>query len=294
MKNPFKILVLALGFLGAGLPLNPAHSASLALDPNFRTPFFAEAYPAGNTLLLPDGKYLLFGTTTTLCNQRTGVLTRYLPDGTLDPSFNFSRDYKFVAAAAATASGQLIVAASQYLYNGSRTAQIIRLNTDGSIDSSFTTAIVGSDNISVVRSIAIQPDGKILVAGLFNTFAGLARQKIVRLLPDGTLDSGFTPPQFSSAAVGIYAKPVVLANGKILIAGDFSNVNGVAQPGVTQLNADGSVDSGFQGSGFARSGNIPIRGLVIQSDGKIVLGGRFKLADQCVFWSGLMPMAART
>ena len=198
MKNSFKIFVLALGFLVAGLPLRPAQAASLALDQGFRTPLFAEAYPAGNTVLLPDGKYLMFGTTTTLCDQRTGVLTRYLPDGTLDSSFNFSRDYKFVAAAAATANGQLIVAAYQYLYNGFRTVQIIRLNTDGSIDSSFNTAIVGSENISVVRAITIQPDGKILVAGLFDTFAGLARQKIVRLLPDGALDSGFTPPQFSA------------------------------------------------------------------------------------------------
>lgn len=278
MKNPFKTFARALALLGAVLPLRPAQTASLALDQDFRTPLFAEAYPAGNTLLLPDGKYLLFGTTTTLCDQRTGVLTRYLPDGTLDPSFNFSRDYKFVAAAASASNGQLIVAAYQYLYDGFRTAQIIRLNTDGSIDSSFNTAIVGSENISVVRAITIQPDGKILVAGLFDTFAGLARQKIVRLLPDGTLDSGFIPPQFSAGPAGIYAKPVVLANGKILVAGDFSNVNGVARPGVTQLNADGSVDSGFQPSGFARSGNgTPIRGLVVQSDGKIVLGGRFNI-----------------
>lgn len=279
MKNPFKIFVLALGFLGAGLPLLPAQAASLALDQDFRTPFFAEAYPAGNTLLLPDGKYLLFGTTNTLCDQRTGVLTQYFANGTLDTTFSFSRDYKFVAAAASASNGQLIVAAYQYLYNGFRTVQIIRLNTDGSIDSSFTTAIVGSENISVIRAITIQPDGKILVAGLFDTFAGLARQKIVRLLPDGTLDSGFIPPQFSAGPAGIYAKPVVLANGKILVAGDFSRVNGVAIPGVAQLNADGSVDSGFQASGFARSGNgTPIRGLVTQSDGKIVLGGRFQIA----------------
>ena len=273
MKNPFKIFVLALGFLGAGLPLRPAHAASLALDQNFRTPLFSQAYPAANMRLLPDGKFIRFGGTDTLCDQRTGALTRYFSNGTLDPTFSFSRDYKFIAAAAPASNGQLIVAATQYLYNASRTEQILRLNTDGSIDPSFHASIVGSDPFSSIRAIVIQPDGKILVAGVFDIFAGLPRQKIVRLLPDGTLDSGFTPPPFSTGFVGIYAKPVVLANGKILIAGDFSYVNGAANLGVALLNADGSVDSDFQPSGFSRS--TAIRGLVIQSDGKIILGGRF-------------------
>jgi uncharacterized delta-60 repeat protein len=280
MKTRFTLVITLLGSLC--LVSHPAGAASLALDTNFRTPLFAEAYPAGNMLLLGDGKYLLFGTTNTLSDQRTGVLTRYFPNGTLDTTFSFNRDYKFIAAAASASNGQLIVAATQYLYNGSRTEQIIRLNADGSIDPSFTTAIVGSDPFSRIRAIVIQPDGKILVAGTFDTFGGLPRQKIVRLLSAGTPDSGFTPPTFPTGSVGIYAKPAVLANGKILIAGDFSNVNGAANLGVAQLNADGSVDSGFQAAGFSRgSGNgTPIRGLVLQSDGKIVLGGRFQSPGQ--------------
>lgn len=221
-----------------------------------------------------------FGTDT-LADQRTGAITRYLPDGTLDTSFAFNHDYNVVSAAAPTAGGQLIIAAIQNIYGGgSGTEQLLRLNPNGSIDTTFNAALVHPEPYTTVRSIVLQPDGKILVAGSFGTFAGVARQKIVRLLADGTPDSTFTPPPSAGGYYGVYAKPVLLANGKILIGGDFSSVNGVANLGIAQLNADGSVDPGFQASGFIRyTSTISIRGLAVQSDGKIVIAGRFRIGS---------------
>ncbi|MBA3352247.1 MAG: delta-60 repeat domain-containing protein [Blastocatellia bacterium] len=232
---------------------------------------FARPSTPGRTLLLPNGKYLLFFGTDTLTDQRTGAMTRYLPNGMLDTSFSFSRAYTFVGAAASATNGKLIIDATRFLY-GSETQQILRLNGDGSIDPSFNIPVVAA-GFGIVRAIVIQPDGKILIAGFFDTFSGLARQKIVRLLADGTVDSSFTPPQFEGN--GIWTRPVVLANGKILIAGDFTSVNGAANLGVARLNVDGSVDSTFQATGFNRD-FTPIRGMVVQSDGKIVLAGRFE------------------
>lgn len=69
-------------------------AASLLLDENFRAPKFVQPQPALGTVLLPDGKFLLFSITETLADQPAGAITRYLTDGTLDASFNFSRDYK--------------------------------------------------------------------------------------------------------------------------------------------------------------------------------------------------------
>ena len=281
MNGALKLVVtLALGFLGLALSPRPAQAASLVLDPDFLPPLFAQPLPAQRTLLLPDGKILVFHTTDTLTDQRTGAITRYLPNGALDTSFTFSRNYTFVSAAAPTADGKLIIAASHYFYGGgSVTEQILRLNSDGSIDSTFNVALVHPERCTTVRAIVIQPDGKILVAGLFDTFSGIAQQKIARLLADGTLDSTFIPPQFFGG-FGIYARPVLLASGKILIAGDFGNLNGAANLGVAQLNADGSLDSGFQASGFRRyTSSTPIRGLATQSDGKIVIAGRFQIAS---------------
>lgn len=302
MGNRFRLrTALALGVVGISLPLSPAHSASLVLDQNFRAPLFAQPIPTSRTILLPDGKFLKFFNTDTLTDQRTGAITRYLPDATLDTSFSFDRDYYSVWAAASADSGRLIIAASQRVYgsgfsfftSSSTSEKILRLNADGSIDSSFNTALVGSGPSATVRTIVVQPDGKVLVAGYFDTFAGSPRQKIVRLLADGTVDSSFTPPQFAGGN-GIWMKPVVLADGKILIAGDFNSVNGTANLGVARLNADGSLDPGFRAAGFNRGSGIgiPVRGLIVQSDGKIVLGGRFQFATTPVTRAPLFRLNA--
>src|SRR6185436_9610691 len=137
MKNSAKLMVtLALGFVTLALPLRSSDAATLTLDQNFRTGVFSEPAPAERTLLLPDGKFLLFNNTDTLTDQPTGAVTRYLSNGALDTSFHFSRDYKFVAAAASVANGKVVIAATRYTY-GAPTEEILRLNSDGTIDTSF-------------------------------------------------------------------------------------------------------------------------------------------------------------
>lgn len=168
---------------------------------------------------------------------------------------------------------------------------ILRLNTDGSIDPTFNSAdatvtLVANPspyNADVeVRTIAIQPDGKILLAGFFGAFGGSAHPGIARLLTDGTLDPGFAPItlQFDpgAAELGLWAKPAIQTDGKILIAGDFNGLNGVAAPGVARLNSNGTLDGTFNATGFTRSAfDVPIRGVVVQTDGKIIIGGKFNV-----------------
>lgn len=160
------------------------------------------------------------------------------------------------------------------------TERILRLNGDGSIDNSFVSPVVSTDTTPNVRSIVVQPDGKILVAGYFDTFAGTAQRALVRLLPGGSMDFAFhsaSIPGTAAAGRGIFAKPVMLANGKIIIAGNFDRLDGQGGGmGVAQLNADGSLDYDFNSYGiFTRPGTTPVRGLVVQSDGRIVAAGRF-------------------
>lgn len=127
----------------------------------------------------------------------------------------------------------------------------------------------------MARSIVIQPDGKILVTGYFDSFAGTPRQKIARLLPDGALDLTFSPPQFPDAASVVVWKAVPMPDGKILIGGNFDSVRNL---GFARLNSDGSVDSTFQAAGYTRLGIL--RDILIQNDGKIVLGGVFRFGTQ--------------
>lgn len=249
----------------------PSVNAGLSPDTDFRAPFFATPRLPQRALLLPDGKYLLFFDPETLTNQPTGAVTRFLPDGTLDTSFNFSRLYKYVGAAVSAGNGKIYVSAVPYAYGTKEAEQVLRLNNDGSIDTSFTPVTVGGPNtFPDVRQILVQPDGKVLVAGFFSTFSGAARDNIVRLLADGTMDSTFVGPTFGNGDVWCVA---LQPDGKILVGGTFIDVNGVAAA-VSRLNTNGSVDSSFQAAGFTRE--APIRALVIQSDAKIVISCRFR------------------
>jgi hypothetical protein len=86
----------------------------------------------------------------------------------------------------------------------------------------------------------------------------------VRLLANGILDPGFAPItlQFDANTNehGLWAAPAIQTDGKILIAGDFSGVNGVAAPGVARLNSNGTLDGTFNATDFTRVGFGPIRG----------------------------------
>jgi uncharacterized delta-60 repeat protein len=117
----------------------------------------------------------------------------------------------------------------------------------------------------------VQPDGKIVIGGNFTTYNGLANfNHIARLNPDGSADTNFnvsaTGPNDSVRALALQL------DGKIVIGGIFTNVNGQAFNHVARLNADGTVDASFvPGLGA----NDSVFALGIQSDNRIVVGGEF-------------------
>ena len=273
----------------SGIPKRPSGS-SILLDTTFNAPFFATQVPPSRGVLLPDGKYVLFGNIDTAADHATGPIIRYNADGSFDKSFSFSRDYAGVFAVAPTSDGKLIVTASKAIYGVGDPFQhqigdILRLNGDGSIDPTFGPA--QNTDGGEIRVLKVNDDGTILVGGFFTEFNNTPRQGIVRLLANGTVDSTFAPvtmtcPQFpfSSSGCGVAAEPVVDPLGNIIIAGDFIAVNGVSRTCVARLNSSGALDESFIPSGFTPYGfnsgtPFPIRGVAIQSDGKIVIGGRF-------------------
>lgn len=199
-------------------------------------------------------------------------------------------------------SGKMIVVVSQAPYgahNGNHdNERVLRLNVDGSIDSSFAANAQTTDG-GEVRAMTIQPDDKILIGGRFTAVNGTPRQGIARFNADGTLDTGFATITLSSAHTfsppypGVWGKPAVQTDGSgnvtaIYIIGDFENVsdgtNNVNCPGVARLAANGTVDTSFQPTGFTlfngngSGANRPVRGVVIQSNGQVVIGGRFQVS----------------
>jgi uncharacterized delta-60 repeat protein len=118
---------------------------------------------------------------------------------------------------------------------------------------------------SYVVTTALQPDGKMLVAGYFSSVGGYTRNHLVRLNTDGTVDATFNPnPDGDVNCV------VVQDDGKIVVGGWFNTIGGQARNYIARLNADGTVDSTFDpNAGYA------VNCLALQPDGKILLGGEF-------------------
>jgi uncharacterized delta-60 repeat protein len=136
----------------------------------------------------------------------------------------------------------------------------------GALDTTFATGDGANDS---VQSIAVQSDGKMLIAGAFTTFDGTSRNGIARLNADGTLDSSFLNSM--AGANGVVNTVGLQTDGKILIGGDFNSVNGQTRNRIARLNSNGTLDS------FNPSSDGAVNVILIQTDGKILVGGTFAL-----------------
>src|SRR5688572_30856313 len=122
---------------------------------------------------------------------------------------------------------------------------IIRFNADGSLDESFDASVLTPPQFDFAGStdmnpLALDSSGRILVSGQFLDPDGSTRY-FLRLNANGSLDSTFYPRLENSSTTGTVNQAKVLSNGKILIAGEFSSVNGISRYGLARLNADGSL-----------------------------------------------------
>ena len=116
---------------------------------------------------------------------------------------------------------------------------IARLNADGSTDTGFNPGSGGND---WVEAVALQPDGKVLIGGSFTSFNGTPRNRIARLNANGSLDTTFNP---GSGVDNTVNRIAVQSDGKVLLVGAFTTVNGVSRNRIARLNADGSLDTSF-------------------------------------------------
>ncbi|SFB08361.1 delta-60 repeat domain-containing protein/Por secretion system C-terminal sorting domain-containing protein, partial [Flavobacterium swingsii] len=215
----------------------------------------------------PDGKILLGGDFTTYNGGTENYIIRLSSDGTKDSTFTTGIGFNAgVDDISIQPDGKILVGGNFTTYKGVTQNRIIRLNTDGTKDTTFTTGIGFN---SVVDDIAIQSDGKILVGGLFTTYQGVTQNRIIRLNSDGTKDTTFnTGTGFNNPVYAIAIQP----DGKILVGGNFTTYKGVTQNRIIRLNTDGTKDTTFNtGTGF----NNYVFAIAIQPDGKILVGGYF-------------------
>jgi uncharacterized delta-60 repeat protein len=227
-------------------------------------------------------------------NDADFAIACYNIDGTLDDTFdNDGRQTTKIGSSsdlgyslAIQSDGKIILAGYTYNEPDNHFA-VVRYNINGSLDSSFNgngkqTASLGSD-VQIGNSVAIQSDGKIVVAGYtlngsYNDFA-VARFN-TNGSPDNTFDNdGILTTDFTSS--DDYAGSVAIqSDDKIVVAGYsyiYSPGLTVQQLAVSRLNPDGSLDNSFADNGKlegdSKQGDTRFNTTAIQTDGKIVAAG---------------------
>jgi uncharacterized delta-60 repeat protein len=217
-------------------------SADGSKDTNWTTTIFGGTVNAMTSQ--PDGKLVITGTFAEVNGLIRAGLARLNTNGATDT--NFQNGMKgapgIVASVALQSDGRLVIGGYFFSVNGISRVRLARLNTDGSLDTTFQNGTAGADG--EVEAIVLQPDGKILVGGSFKTINTSRRGGIARLNADGSVDGTFQNGM--AGADGIVEALALQPDGKVVMGGTFTNVNGQPRSYVARLNADGSLDFTFQ------------------------------------------------
>lgn len=192
--------------------------------------------------------------------------------GSPDTTYNAFGFNNTVYALALQSNNKLLAGGDFTLADGVPRQRIARLNSDGTLDSSFLLPSSSSGANGTVRSIAVQADGRILVGGQFTGFDSANLNYIARLNLDGSLDSLFNPGSGADNPVYAVAETFVGGQSKVLLGGGFASVSGANFGGIARLNSDGTPDTTFN-PGLGANGTV--YALAVQSDGKVVIGGDF-------------------
>jgi uncharacterized delta-60 repeat protein len=299
-----KILASVAGFISGAVG---RFNTNGSVDSTFGSGGFAvskliDSVPATGSAfaLQPDGKILVAG---------RGVLGRYTSDGVLDTGFGTAGIAPLIGSASAIAvqaDGKILVTtglgaptllSASPLPPSAIASTLARYNTDGSLDAAF--GIAGQAACAAAaNSIAIQSDGKIMVAGTITSHLQVtggvtvnqAGFGLVRYTSIGRIDTsfgkaggvttGFGPNFPKGAAFALAIQP----NGEIVVAGTAGSINGVgllvSSFALARYMSNGSLDSTFGAKGtlttaLGAGNNSFVSSLALQSDGKIVAAGNF-------------------
>jgi uncharacterized delta-60 repeat protein len=284
------LLPLGVGAVGSG-----DLDTSFGGDGTVLTDFESGSSDAAYDLAIqPDGKIVVAGNSYGGFGGPDFALARYLPNGALDPSFGSygsvhtdfeggSLDEAYVLAL--RPDGKIVVAGYSELSDRSVFA-LARYLPNGALDSGFGShgtvhTDFGSGNAAFVLGLAVQPDGKIAVAGM-STASGSQDFALARYLPNGTLDATFNGDgtvltDFGSGSRDWAYALALQPDGKIVVAG-VSNASGNDDFALARYLPNGTLDATFSGDGkvttsFGSGGAGIAYALALQPDGKIVVAG---------------------
>lgn len=267
-----------------GAALN--HVARLNYDGSLDTSFLSGLAGAdGNVNALvsqTDSRILLGGAFANVNGITRNGVARLMTDGTLDTSFvvGSGADNSVFALAETFINGSraLYVGGGFSTFNGASSPGVIRLNNSGTQDTSFRTGIGAGGTVYAITAYptnSVYNNGSVLVGGSFTNFNSVVVGNLVRLNVNGAVDTNFS---FNFGANGTVRAISLQTDGKIIIGGDFTTVNGQTVNRLARINNDGTLDTSFAAN-LLGGVNGSVDAIGIQPDARIVVAGQFNQAS---------------
>ena len=211
-------------------------------------------------------------------SSRSGALRTTIA-GVLDPLFiDPMPSYAFgprIKRIQPLASGDVMVVGDFSQIEGQSRNLVARLFSVGTVDAGFPSiAFTASVGLPFGQDILIEPDGRMIVTGFWNTVSSTARSNVARLSADGVLATDFVPDATNGAVHKIFRN----ADGSFIIGGEFTTLNAVSSHGLGKLTATGARDASYTAQAIIDDGVDPfvIRD-IIQDDTGYIVFGRFRI-----------------
>jgi uncharacterized delta-60 repeat protein len=233
--------------------------------------------------LQTNGAVFIGGVFTTVDGTNRSRVARLNTNGGLDAAFHSGGGIDYPVSRVISSDGKVLIGGDLTFINGTNRYASARLNANGSLDSSFISAsfhpdlpsvIFGPKDYSATNVLAVQSDGKTLVLWTLTRYicdtSGencdyYGSYLFSRFNPDGSRDTNFASNIGVNGAVNSVA---IQSDGKLLVGGNFSVVNGTNRPGIARLNPDGSLDNSFNPA----AGTSGVTSIALQPDGRVLIG----------------------
>ena len=230
-----------------------------------------------STVQQTDGKLLIAGVFSAYNGTPVNNIVRINADGTVDAAFVSNVGTGFdnpVFVLALQPSGKILATGRFSSYNGFPVNRIARLNADGTLDTDFNPGFdldpnIGADDIA--HGFLTLPSSQIVVGGFFKNYNGTTVNGIMRINDDGSLDNTFGG---GTRADGSVYRIVPLADGKMIIVGNFTGYDGNTVGFIARIDANGNFDPTFNPGGAGISG-VEINAIIPVSSNKFLIGGNF-------------------
>jgi uncharacterized delta-60 repeat protein len=208
-------------------------------------------HPLKHLTALSSALALLF--TFAAVNSRAAV--------TLDSGFAPNPNGAVRAIAIQPSDGKIIIGGDFTSVNSTTRQRLARLGTNGSLES-FNPSFNDS-----VRAVVVQSGGQIVVGGSFTNVNGYSKKYLARLDSDGTLESSYP---YDGEPNGPVHSLALHPGGKVLAAGEFTQIGSASQYYVARFNADSTLDSSFN-----PTVNAPVYSVALNSSTNVAIGGSF-------------------